>query len=88
MVDHRDHETLDNRKSNLRLVNHIRNGQNRKGPSKHNKSGFRNVYWNKCKGKWRVEIVVNKKRIYIGDYDDKQEAAKVASEARKKFFAA
>lgn len=41
-----------------------------------NKSGHRGVCWNKRYNKWVARISVNKKRIHLGYFEDKIEAAK------------
>lgn len=82
IVDHLHHETLDCRKSVLRVCSHTENMQNRKGAHKNSKSGIRGVYWDNRKAKWRVEVRAHKTRHYLGDYDDIEEAARVAAEAR------
>lgn len=41
----------------------------------HNTSGIKGIYWNKeKKGKWRVQITVNRKHKYLSRHDDFTEA--------------
>ena len=47
VVDHINHDTLDNRKENLRLCTRSQNGMNRKGPPSNSTSGVRGVSWKK-----------------------------------------
>lgn len=84
-VDHIDHDTLNNRRCNLRELTASENAQNRVKQS-NNKSGVRGVSWNKRYGKWSVNIGMNKKVIKFGYFDDLKEAEKVAIEARKKYM--
>ena len=41
-----------------------------------NKSGYRGVCWNKIYNKWVARVSVNKKRIHLGYFTDKIDAAK------------
>jgi hypothetical protein len=68
-IDHINHDGLDNRKENLKIVTHRENQWNRINK---NKSGYigANLY---C-GKYSVRIVVNKKKIYLGTYKTALEA--------------
>ena len=89
-VDHINHPSkpqhkIDNRKSNLRLVTNQQNQMNN-ALSKNNTSGKTGVSWNKSKMKWEAYIFVNKKKINLGSYSDKEEAIKVREEAEKKYF--
>ena len=52
--------------------------------SKKNTSGYRCVFKDKVRGKWRVQIKVNGEYLFTGRYDTKEEAAKAAKEAREK----
>lgn len=86
VVDHTNHDTLDNRRSNLRLLTNAQNFQNMNGPYKNSKSGIRGVCWHKATSKWYAFIKVNGKCKYLGLYDDIKEAEIVAIEARKRMM--
>lgn len=83
-VDHVNHNTLDNRQSNLRIVTIAENLQNLKGIYKSNTSGIRGV--DRKNSKWRARVQLNKKPIHLGYFDDVKEAERVAIESRKKLF--
>lgn len=86
-IDHKNHVALDNRKSvNLRLANNSLNMQNLSGIPRHNTSGYRGVSFHKSTKKWNAYIHSDGKRIYLGIYEDKITAAKVAYQARRKFM--
>lgn len=86
VVDHINHNTLDNRKINLRAIPKQGNDQNRSGAQRNNKSGFRNVYWSRDKNKWHVSVGIDRKKKHIGYFDDIEEAKKAATEARSKLM--
>jgi len=85
-VDHMNHDKLDNRRENLRVTNHNDNCKNRYAKNKNNKSGYRNVFWNNSIDKWSVRLCRNHKSINIGDYDDVDEAGRIAEESRQKYY--
>lgn len=79
-ADHRNHNQLDNRRSNLVRCTPSQNMQNRK-LFKNNKSGHKNV---RQRGdKYDVRIQVDGKSKYIGFFYSLAEAIKAASQARK-----
>ena len=84
VVDHIDHDALNNTIQNLRIVTSANNLQNRKGATKSSKSGVRGVEWNSTQGKWRARFKINKKNFHCGYYDTIEEAEQVAKEAREK----
>lgn len=84
-VDHINHNTLDNRKANLRDVNHQKNMMNRVLP-KNNKSGVLGVHWHNRDKVWEVEIGYKKKRYYLGRFKDFDEAVKARKKAEQKYF--
>lgn len=84
VVDHINHNTLDNRAINLRLVTDSENLQNRRGADRHNRtSRIRGVSWQKRARKWRVYVHVNGAQHHIGLFSDIKEAEKAAIEARR-----
>lgn len=83
-VDHVNNDTLDNRKSNMRVVEESNNSKNRKGRNKNNKSGYRNVSF--INGKWIVQLQVDGKNKRLGSFDDVHEAGKFAEEMRQKYY--
>jgi hypothetical protein len=84
-TDHINGKPLDNRKENLRICTRAENGRNR-GYPKNNTSGFKGVYWHKGGKKWCAQIAHNKKRIYIGCFKDKEEAARAYDAKAKELF--
>lgn len=87
VVDHVNHNTLDNTRKNLRLLTKSENLQNRKGAMKNNKSsGIRGVSWDKRRQKWVAYIGIKGKLKFLGYYENIQDAEKTAIEARKKYM--
>ena len=79
-IDHVDADTLNNTRSNLRVVTPKENTQN---TTTQNKSGIRNVYVTE-EGNYKVEIYHEGKLHYYGTYTDIAKAQKVAEDIRKK----
>lgn len=79
VVDHINHNTLDNRKSNLRIVEPIINSQNQL-LSKANKTGYKYICFHKRSQKYRVGFSRFKKYIFIGNFDTLEEAVKARNE--------
>lgn len=65
MVDHRDGNGLNNRKSNRRLATNAQN-QHNQGIRCDNMSGAKGVSFCSRSGKWRAEIYVAQKKVYLG----------------------
>lgn len=79
-VDHIHGNTLDNRRSELRLATSKQNKFNAKR-RKDNTSGFKGVYWNKKEKKWIAQIKVDQKRLRLGGFtkpEDAHEAYRIA----------
>ena len=88
VVDHENHNTLDDRKENLRVIADSNNSKNRKTRNSNNKSGYRNVSWSKGEKKWLVQLQINKKNTVLGkfEYEDLDKAGKFAKEMRAKYY--
>lgn len=79
-VDHIDGNVLNNQKSNLRFCTISQNNRNR-GMSKGNQSRFKGVSRSKDVKDWRARICFRRKRIMLGYFDTKIEAAKAYDRA-------
>lgn len=88
-VDHIDNKNkLDNRKSNLRITSQQNNSQHRKSKNSNNKSGYRNVSWNKKENRWTVQLQIEGKNTVLKRFkeDQLEEAGRFAEEMRKKYY--
>lgn len=74
MCDHRNHNGLDNRKSNLRLCTSAQNQYNKR-PKKGCSSRYKGVILRRDCKKWRAKICLKRKRIHLGDFPDEIKAA-------------
>jgi hypothetical protein len=84
-IDHIDGNGLNNQKSNLRACTHQQNQMNR-ALSKNNSSGFKGVSLYKGRNKWNSYIKVNYKKINLGYFKTKEEAALTYNAAALKHF--
>jgi hypothetical protein len=84
VTDHINGNTLDNRKSNLRICTISENSKNRK-ISINNKSGFKGVKYIEKLNKYRAEIYNNKKCYSLGYYIDPIDAARAYNNAAQKY---
>lgn len=83
--DHIDGNGLNCQKSNLRVVTHIQNMQNKKHID-NKTSKYKGVCRTKGEKRYRCAICVNKKVIYIGKFDCEIDAAMAYNEMAKKHF--
>ncbi len=84
-VDHINHKTYDNRKSQLRIVTSTQNSMNQK-PSKMSSTGVRGISYSKTENRYIVRIGINNKRIYLGSYKTLEEAKQVRKKAEKEYY--
>lgn len=80
-VDHINGDRLDNRRENLRLVTPSENAQNQTHAN--GRSGIRGVVWNGTSSTWIGSIQVDGRRVHVGTYATKEDAATAVAAARQ-----
>lgn len=74
-VDHRNRDTLDNRRDNLRLCTRQQNQLNC-GPRRNTSSRFKGVSWMRVNRKWRVRFQFNGIQKHLGLFVSEETAAR------------
>jgi hypothetical protein len=85
VVDHIDHNGLNNTKSNLRLCTVAQNTRNML-PNSGSTSKYKGVCWNKSVKKWSAAIKFNNKIYRLGYFTDEIAAAKAYDKQAAEFF--
>jgi hypothetical protein len=83
VVDHANHDTLDNRRSNIRIASVSQNNHN---TSRKNKTGFKGVSYRSDINKWMAKIGINRKYFYLGYFSTPQEAHEAYCKASIIYF--
>lgn len=68
-IDHKNHNTLDNRRFNLRPSTRAENQANRTS-QKNSSSKYLGVSWDRESLKWQAEIMKDGKKVYLGKFRD------------------
>jgi hypothetical protein len=76
-VDHFNGDSMDNRRSNLRIVTTAQNAQNQ--GSRGGSSQYRGVSWDRSRGKWVASGMLDGRRTSIGRFDDEHVAGAAAA---------
>ncbi len=84
-IDHRDHNGLNNQKSNLRFCT---TAQNMANSIKHRgcSSKYKGVCWDKQGRRWIAYIMFNYQQIHLGCFDFEEQAAHAYDTAARKYF--
>lgn len=85
IVDHKNFNTLDCRRENLRIVSGMQSTLWRR-PLRGNSSPFKGVHWDRHSGKWRAQTSCNRKRLHIGVYETALAAALAYDAAAVRLF--
>ena len=83
VVDHKDHNSLNNMRGNLRIATRSQNSCNIK-KSQGCSSKYKGVSFNKALGKWVVSIRFQRKHIHLGYFDNEEDAARAYDAAARK----
>lgn len=84
--DHKNHNTLDNRRENIRVATPSQNSQNAKSPRK-TSSGIKGVrFVEGVRGtRWTADITVGGKRVFLGSFPSPELASAAYQEAQQKY---
>jgi hypothetical protein len=75
LVDHWDHDGLNNTRRNLRVCTNAENMRN-SGARPQNKCGYKGVFRNSNGKRWVAQITVDYRNIHLGTFDSPEEAAR------------
>lgn len=85
-MDHKNHDTLDNRKENLRPSTNRENNINRV-VQKNNTSGITGVFWDKTHKKWCVRINIERgEKTTVGYFENFDDAVRARLLAEQKYY--
>ncbi len=87
VIDHINHDGMDNRSANLRPATHAQNMRHRKKYLGAMYSKYKGVHWHKLQKRWYSRITFEKKNIHLGCFRDEIEAAKAYDNAARKYHA-
>jgi hypothetical protein len=81
VVDHKNHDTLDNRRENIWNASYYENSKNRVlSPFEDRGKGY---CWHNSRKKWMAYICKENKTHYLGYFAEEESATEAASEARE-----
>lgn len=84
-VDHKDGNSLNNRRKNLRVASNSQNNANKLKLSGYS-SRFKGVAWEKSRNRWSAELTCRCKKYHLGRFEIEEDAAKAYDTAARKHF--
>jgi hypothetical protein len=85
LTDHINGNKLDNRRCNLRICTGSQNNMNSR-LSTRNTTGFKGIYFDKQRCRWRATVRANKNIYRIGYYKQKEDAVEAYESKAKELF--
>lgn len=85
LVDHQDHNGLNNQRNNIRQCDAVENSRNRRS-RKNKTSKYLGVYKRKRLNRWIAQIETIDKKIEIGRFDTEEEAARAYDKKASELF--
>lgn len=83
-IDHIDGNRTNNRPMNLRDVPHRLNIHNQQKERPNNTTGYKGVTWSKSARKFAAQIMMNRKHVHLGYFDDPEIASEAYWKAKEK----
>lgn len=85
LVDHKNHDTLDNRKENLRRCNASQNNCNAR-PVRGGSSKYKGVHWSKRQEAWQAYIRKDGRSTHLGYFSLEKDAARAYNTEASNLF--
>lgn len=86
-LDHKNRNSLDCRRRNLRPATHSQNGANRGKPRGSYSSRFKGVCWDSFCGRWKASLTVGTRHTHLGRFDNEVAAARAYNRAAQETWA-
>ncbi len=86
VVDHVDHDRLNNQRANLRVCTPAQNRHNSRKPKGSYSSRWKGVCWSKRKKKWEASIRVGPKLFWLGYFAEEDDAGRAYNRAARERF--
>lgn len=84
-VDHKNMNGIDNRKENIRVCTCLENKRHY-SVRRDNRTGIKGVSWDKRRQKYRVQISIKGKRLWLGTYNSLSDATTIYNEAARQYY--
>lgn len=74
-IDHRNRNTLDNQRTNLRVSNQTQNLMNTEKRDKEATSIYKGVHWEPLRSRWAASIRIEGRKVTLGRFTNEVDAA-------------